>query len=114
MKQEDPQEITFAIRDVLAGHIYVTEDVFADSSTPPSEKKAGALDQLTDSELEVLELLGQGKSTPEISHELGLTGGEVNARVNSIRRKLKLNSLNALVRYAVCWVEDSRNLPPSL
>jgi DNA-binding NarL/FixJ family response regulator len=108
MKQEDPQEIIFAIRDVLAGHIYVTEDVFADASKPAAETTAGALDQLTDSELEVLELLGQGKSTPEISHELGLSDAEVNSHSNSIRRKLKLKSVNALVRYAVCWVEDSR------
>ena len=108
MKQEDPQEIIFAIRDVLAGHIYVTEDVFEVSSKPAAEAKVGALDQLTDSELEVLELLGQGKSTPEISSQLGLSGAEVTTHSNSIRRKLKLPSLNALIRYAVCWVEDSR------
>jgi DNA-binding NarL/FixJ family response regulator len=110
MKQEDPQEIILAIRDVLAGHIYVSEDVFAsDAARQPAEKKAGALDLLTDSELEVLEMLGQGKSTPTISTELGLSGAEVNTHTNSIRRKLKLESTNALIRYAVCWVEDSRN-----
>jgi len=108
MKQEDPEEIILAIRDVLAGHIYVTEDVFAKDTSKSSGKKAGALDQLTDSELEVLELLGQGKSAPEISHELGLATVAVNAQCNSICRKLKLDSTNALVRYAVCWVEDSR------
>jgi DNA-binding NarL/FixJ family response regulator len=108
MKQEDPQEIIFAIRDVLAGHIYVTEDVFEDSTKPVKEKRSGQLDQLTDSELEVLELLGQGRSAPEISRELGLTGAEATTHINSIRRKLDLNSQNALVRYAVCWVEDSR------
>jgi DNA-binding NarL/FixJ family response regulator len=108
MKQEDPQEIICAIRDVLAGHIYVTEDVFTDSAKQSAGKKAGPLDQLTDSELEVLEMLGQGKSTSEMSNELGLSTAEVNTHSNSIRRKLKLESLNALIRYAVCWVEDSR------
>jgi DNA-binding NarL/FixJ family response regulator len=109
MKQEDPQEIILAIRDVLAGRIYVSEDVFArDAMREPAEKKPGALDQLTDSELEVMELLGQGKSAQEISLQLGLTSGEVNKHSNSIRRKLKLESLNALIHYAVCWVEDSR------
>lgn len=108
MKQEDPEEIIFAIRDVLAGHVYVTEDVFADSVKPPAVSTAGALDQLTDSELEVLELLGQGKSTAEISEGLGLSAAEVNTHGKSIRRKLKQKSLNALIRYAVCWVEDSR------
>src|SRR6202012_2166577 len=33
MKQEDPQEIVQAIRDVLAGHIYVSEDVFSENSS---------------------------------------------------------------------------------
>jgi DNA-binding NarL/FixJ family response regulator len=108
MKQEDPQEIILAIRDVLDGHIYVTEDVFAkESDRPPAQREASELDLLTDSELEVLELLGQGKSTPEISDALGLTGTEVNTHSNSIRRKLKLTSVNALIRYAVCWVEAS-------
>jgi DNA-binding NarL/FixJ family response regulator len=32
MKQADPQEIVLAIRDVLAGHIHVSEDVFAKDS----------------------------------------------------------------------------------
>lgn len=109
MKQEDPQEIISAMRDVLAGHIYVSEDVF--ESTQPKrdfEKPARGLDLLTDSELEVLEVLGQGKATGEISQQVGLSNSEVNTHINSIRRKLKQESLNALIRYAVCWVEDSR------
>jgi DNA-binding NarL/FixJ family response regulator len=110
MKQEDPEEIIHAIRDVLAGHIYVCEEVFAsDASKLPAKKTAGSLDQLTDSELEVLEALGQGKSTQEISLQTGLSDAEVNAHGNSIRRKLKLKNFNALIRYAVCWVEDSSN-----
>ena len=109
MKQADPQEIVFAIRDVLAGHIHVSEDVFErDLLNQPSGKKAGALDLLTDSELEVLELLGHGKSSKEISHQLGLSSAEVNAHGNSIRRKLKLKNSNALIHYAVSWVDDSR------
>jgi DNA-binding NarL/FixJ family response regulator len=109
MKQEDPEEIVHAIRDVLAGHIYVSEEVFAkETAKRPPAKKTGSLDLLTDSELEVLELLGQGKSTEEISSQIGLSSAEVNAHGNSIRRKLKLKSVNALIRHAVCWVEDSQ------
>jgi DNA-binding NarL/FixJ family response regulator len=109
MKQEDPHEIILAIRDVLAGHIYVSEDVFARTTLKQSseEESAGALDLLTDSELEVLELLGQGQSSKEISSQLHLAVAEVNSQIASIRRKLKLKSDNALVRYAVCWIEDS-------
>ena len=109
MKQEDPEEIVHAIRDVLAGHIYVSEEIFAETqSIEPSQNKIGVLDLLTDSELEVLELLGQGKSIEEISCQVGLSNAEVTAFGNSIRRKLKLKNINALIRYAVCWVEGSR------
>lgn len=110
MKQEDPQEIIAAIRDVLEGHIYVSEDVFARTTLKKSsdEEFAGALDLLTDSELEVLELLGQGSSPEEIATQLQFKPADVAAQSDSIRRKLKLKSQNALVRYAVCWIEDSR------
>lgn len=110
MKQEDPQEIIQAIHDVLDGHIYVTEDVFTGDTTRETvDADASELDLLTDSELEVLELLGQGKSTPEICAALTLATAEVNQHSNNIRRKLKLTSVNALIRYAVCWVEGSAN-----
>jgi len=108
MKQEDPEVIVLAIRDVLAGRIYVSEDVFAAGPIKqPSPQEASPLSQLTDSELEVLECLGLGKSVPEISTQTSLSKSEVKAQINSIRRKLKLTNDNALIRYAVCWVEDS-------
>ena len=108
MKQEDPEVIVLAIRDVLAGRIYVSESVFAtERIKQPSESESSLIDALTDTELEVLESLGQGRSSNEISDQVGLTVKEVDAFANSIRRKLKLKNLNALIRYAVCWVEDS-------
>jgi DNA-binding NarL/FixJ family response regulator len=109
MKQEDPQEIIAAIRDVLDGHIYVSDDVFARTTLKKSdEENAGALDLLTDAELEILESLGQGDSTDEIAAKLRLKPDEVSAQTSSIQRKLKLKTENALIRYAVCWIEDSR------
>jgi DNA-binding NarL/FixJ family response regulator len=108
MKQEDPEVIVFAIRDVLAGHIYVSENVFTSESFKlPAQEKSSLLDRLTDSELAVLESLGQGRSAPEISAQLGVSVDEVDVCSESIRRKLKLKNFNALIRYAVCWVEDS-------
>ena len=93
---------------VLEGHIYVSEEVFSgEAARRAGKKKPGALDLLTDSELEVLELLGDGKSTSEISQQLGLTDPEVNTHGMSIRRKLKLESHNALVRYAVTWIAEN-------
>jgi DNA-binding NarL/FixJ family response regulator len=113
MKQESPEEIVNAIRDILAGHIYVSEEVLADNpkiSTQPAGAKAilRPLDRLTDDELQVLELLGQGMSDPEIARQLGLRAGQLAAAGRRIRKSLNLNSTNALIRYAVCWVEGGR------
>ena len=108
MKQEDPDDIVHAIRDVLAGHIYVSEKVFASGASTSPAKKESRLEKLTDSELEVLEALGQGKSASQISVQTGLSSAEVNTHCKSIRRKLQLENKNALIHYAVCWVTESR------
>ena len=109
MKQEDPEVIVLAIRDVLAGHIYVSEEVFGSEATKnPSAKRSSKLDSLTDSELEVLEALGHGKTALEISRQTTLSTEEVDVCSGSICRKLRLKSTNALIHYAVCWVEDGR------
>src|ERR1017187_9345209 len=67
MKQEDPEEVVHAIRDVLGGRIYVSEEVLGGGKKRPqarggSESKSRPLAQATDMELEVLELLGEGKT----------------------------------------------------
>jgi len=109
MKQEDPQEIVHAIRDVLEGRIYVSEEVLSGQPktalTRSAEPENRPLAQLTDTELEIMELLGQGKTNREIARQLRLGAGAVLAHCAHIRKELKLKSINALIRYAVCWVE---------
>jgi DNA-binding NarL/FixJ family response regulator len=109
MKQENPEELVHAIRDVLGGHIYVSEEVLASGKTGAAKKsaktKARPIDQLTDSELEFLESLGKGKSNQEIARQLRLSVQAVGALCAQIKKKLNLKSVNALIRYAVCWVE---------
>jgi DNA-binding NarL/FixJ family response regulator len=113
MKQESPEEIIYAIRDVLAGHIYVSEEVLAANRKLSSQKagskaKSRPLDQLTDEELQLLEFLGRGMSDPEIARKLGLRAGQLAAACARIRQALNVNNMNALIRYAVCWVEGGR------
>jgi DNA-binding NarL/FixJ family response regulator len=108
MKEESPEEIIHAIRDVLDGHIYVSEEVMASqmkSPVKPVKSEENLLDQLSDLELNVLELLGRGEDNDEIANKLGLKVKEITTRAEEIRKKLKLKTDNALIRYAVCWVE---------
>jgi DNA-binding NarL/FixJ family response regulator len=103
MKQEDPEEIINAIRDLLAGHIYVSEEVMGGPKTP-AKPPANLLEQLTDSELEILELIGHGKTNQQIARQLHLTPKAVAAQCGQIRKKLNLKGANELIRYAACWV----------
>ena len=111
MKQEDPAEIVNAIRDVLAGRIYVSEEVMASGAAKPPEAgstdPAESISKLTDSELEILEMLGEGQSNEEIASRFHLTADEVSANCVEIQNKLDLKCINALIRYAVCWIESS-------
>ena len=109
MKQEDPQEIVDAIRDVLDGRIYVSEEVMAaeKSAKPAATTSPSSVSRLTDLELEILESLGEGKSDAEIAAQFQLPPKAVTTHCSQIRQKLDLKSSNALIRYAVCWVEGT-------
>ncbi len=108
MKQEDPQEIVDALRDVLAGGIYLSEAVL-ESIGSATRKRAKIskrpLENLTDMELEMLEALGRGKSRKAMAKEFRLSERTITAWSGKIRKKLGLRSSGALMRYAVCWVE---------
>jgi DNA-binding NarL/FixJ family response regulator len=113
MKQQDPEEIIHAIRDVLAGHIYVSDEVMASTGKAPALRTPTTtprhkLEALADEDLEVLELLGRGKSEPEIARQLRVGVATIATRCKRIQKKLKLKSANALVRYAVCWIESGK------
>lgn len=110
MKDEDFAEIKAAIRDVLAGHIYLSEAVLArskgDLASHARQFQGQTLEQLTDSDLEVLELLGSGASNTQISSQLELPRRSVESTCKRMQQALQLRSYNQLIRYAVCWVEQ--------
>ena len=107
MKQQDPEEIIDAIRDVLAGRIYVSEEVLASGSkisrAGRPQPRSRPIDRLSDLELEILGLLGAGKSNPEIASHLDLNARSLAGHYAKMRKKLSLNNTNALIRFAVCW-----------
>jgi DNA-binding NarL/FixJ family response regulator len=107
MKQQDPREIIDAIRDVLAGHIYVSDEVMEGGAKIPRaggpKPRSRPIDRLSDLELEILGLLGAGKSNPDIASRLGLNAKSLAGHYSKMRKKLRLTSTNALIRFAVCW-----------
>jgi DNA-binding NarL/FixJ family response regulator len=111
MKQEGGKRLLEAIRQVLGGAIYVSHKMSASLletlSARPSKTKS-PIEQLSDREFEVLQLLGQGKGTREVADHLRLSIKTVEAHRANIKRKLKLRGFTELIRYAVRWVETQK------
>lgn len=112
MKQEGGQKLMAAIRRVLAGQIYVSEKIsekiLKSFSGRPDSTPQRSMENLSDREFEVLQLLGDGKGTSEIARQLHLSTKTVEAHRANLKRKLNLKTGPELVRYAVRWVETQK------
>ncbi len=110
MKQEGGKKLMQAIRQVLAGKIYVSEKMSAEILETFSGSRAGTesspVKKLTDREFEILQLIGQGRGTRAIADQLHLSVKTVEAHRANIKAKLDLKSAPELVRFAVRWAES--------
>jgi DNA-binding NarL/FixJ family response regulator len=111
MKTESTQRVVDAIRDVLSGKIYLSDRVTRLFVSKFVYKKAPAFgastELLSDRELEVSGLLGQGFETQEIARKLELSSKTVHSYYGRIREKLSLRSSTQLLLEAVRWHEGS-------
>lgn len=107
MKQEGPEKIVQAIKKVLSGQVYVSEamaDTILDAlSRPRSAAHTAGLGKLTDRELEVLRLTGQGKDNHQIAQDLAISLKTVDTHRAHLREKLGLKNNTELIHYAVRW-----------
>ena len=110
MKEAAAENLINALQRVLAGGIFVSEVMASRmlEQVTGQRGKAGitGVDQLTDRELEVLEMIGQGTPTKIIAEKLSISARTVEAHRSHIKDKLGLTDGPALVRYAVQWVES--------
>lgn len=101
-KETAPEELLAALRKVLAGGKYVSArfaeylagNLAGDNATP-------ALETLSDRELEVLCLIGQGKPPTEIANHLSLSVKTISTYRARILEKLGFNTTAELIRYAI-------------
>lgn len=111
MKQEGGRKLMLALRQVLAGKIYVSEKISADILENFSGHRPGTesspVEKLTDREFEVFQHLGQGRGTRDIAEKLHLSVKTVEVHRANIKAKLKLKSAPELIRFAVRWSESS-------
>jgi DNA-binding NarL/FixJ family response regulator len=108
MKEAAADHLITATRKVLSGGIYVSDSMASRMMEQAigNRVKAVSLDNLTDRELEVLEMIGQGVATKIIAERLCISARTVEAHRAHIKEKLEITDGAALVRYAVQWVES--------
>jgi DNA-binding NarL/FixJ family response regulator len=107
MKQEATDKVLVALRRILNGEIYVSDRI-ANSmlrhyvrGVNPSEHSS--ISELTDRELEVFRLIGEGQGTRQIAKGLHLSVKTVESYQAHIKEKLSLRSARELVQHAVEW-----------
>ena len=107
MKQESGPRMMQAIRQVLAGHIYLSGKMSARILEHVASKsaKASSVERLSDREFEVFQLIGGGKSTAQIAKELHLSTKTVEAHRAHVKEKLDLKTMPELISFAARWVE---------
>ena len=109
MKQEGGKKLMLAIRQVLTGKIYVSEKMSAEILETFSGRRAGMesspVENLTDREFEVFQLIAQGQGTRDIAEKLHLSVKTVDVHRANIKSKLKLKSAAELLRFALRWSE---------
>jgi len=114
MKQEGGEKFLQAIRQVLAGKVFVSEKMSArileNFSGLPAASSTSPVQQLSDREFEVFQLIGQGVGTGEIAARLRLSVKTVETHRKNIKKKLKLDTATDLLRYAVRWLDSQSRI----
>jgi len=112
MKRETTRNVLAAIRRVLEGGVYLSDNVVARMATlvagQRERESAGAerVDQLSDRELQIFRLLGQGQSTSDIASALHLNCKTVQAYCARAKEKLGLTTAIELRRAAMRWEDQ--------
>lgn len=111
MKQEALERVLVAIRRILAGEIFVSDKI----TTNMLEKLVSvdgtatnsAVGLLSNRELTVFRMIGQGIKTSQIAEKLHLSVKTIESYRSHIKEKLKLNDGTDLLKYAIQWVQNA-------
>jgi DNA-binding NarL/FixJ family response regulator len=109
MKQEAIGKMMEAIRKVLKGELYlserVSESIVKRFISGKSEGLQSPIEVLSDRELEVFQLIGQGLGTRKIAEQLHVSVKTVETYRANIKQKMNLKDGIELLKHAVQWVE---------
>jgi DNA-binding NarL/FixJ family response regulator len=100
-----------AIRAVLAGKVYVSEELSSDllhRVTSGRKLERSPIEQLSNRELETFELIGQGQTTEQIAVKMNVSPKTVETYRARIKEKLDVSNVTELVMRATQWVLQSK------
>jgi DNA-binding NarL/FixJ family response regulator len=106
MKQQATEQVLVAIRRILDGEVYVSERIankMLHLFVGGSQERSSLVADLTDRELEVFRLIGEGHGTRQIADELHLSIKTVESYQAHIKDKLSLKNGRELVQRAIQW-----------
>jgi DNA-binding NarL/FixJ family response regulator len=110
MKRETTKKIIAAIQQVRSGKLGVSEEVaalFAERFVDSKSHSGTLVEELSDRELEVFRLLGQGMDTRSVANMLHISIKTVQAYCARIKDKLNLANATELLREAVRWSDSN-------
>jgi DNA-binding NarL/FixJ family response regulator len=114
MKHEPSKTVKTAIRKVLDGDLYLSQKMAGSMVVKlmrgNTDQFASPLEMLSDRELQVFRMLGQGKAVRLIAEEMSVTIPTVNSFRNRIKEKLNLKSSTEVMLKAIQWVQDQTPL----
>jgi DNA-binding NarL/FixJ family response regulator len=100
-----------AIRAVLAGKVYVSEELASDllhRVVGGKRVERSPIDQLSNRELQAFEAMGQGQTTEKIAALMNVSPKTVETYRARIKEKLGLSNVSELVQRAAQWVLESK------
>jgi DNA-binding NarL/FixJ family response regulator len=116
MKRAPTEELAAAIRDIMKDGIYVSREVALSGFRKSLRRRrkntyalrsASSLEDLSDREMHIFQLLGSGLRTREIAASLGLSVRTIATHQENIKYKLRVDSARNLRERAGKWVEQS-------
>ena len=114
MKQEATGRVLDAVRRILGGEIYVSDRVAAKMLkhyiTGSGTVRNSSVADLSDRELEVFRLIGEGHGTRQIAEQLHISIKTVESYQAHIKEKLSLRSARELMQHAIQWNMNEKTL----
>jgi DNA-binding NarL/FixJ family response regulator len=114
MKQEATEKVLVAVRRILSGGIYVSDRIankmLKHYITGAGTLRNSSIADLSDRELEVFRLIGEGHGTRQIAEELHLSIKTVESYQAHIKEKLSLRSARELMQHAIQWSMNEKTV----